>query len=65
MIFIIDEKPHPRFKRDGNDLVLQQRISLADALCGVELNIQTLDNRTLQIPLRDTVITPGMQKVVR
>ena len=65
MVFVIDEKPHPRFKRDGNDLVLHQRVSLADALCGMDLNIQTLDGRTLHIPLKDGVIQPGQQKVVR
>ncbi|KAL4583526.1 hypothetical protein LXL04_008102 [Taraxacum kok-saghyz] len=34
LIFIIDEKPHGVFKRDGNDLVITQKISLAEALTG-------------------------------
>ncbi|KAJ8445899.1 hypothetical protein Cgig2_009828 [Carnegiea gigantea] len=32
LVFIIDEKPHSMFKRDGNDLVVTQKISLVEAL---------------------------------
>ncbi|PKI31435.1 hypothetical protein CRG98_048174, partial [Punica granatum] len=34
LIFIIDEKPHKTFTREGNDLVVTQKISLAEALTG-------------------------------
>ncbi|KAL0398555.1 UNVERIFIED_CONTAM: DnaJ protein1 [Sesamum radiatum] len=34
LVFIIDEKPHSMFTRDGNDLVVTQKISLAEALTG-------------------------------
>ncbi|XP_074381151.1 uncharacterized protein LOC141722643 isoform X2 [Apium graveolens] len=36
LIFLIDEKPHSIFKRDGNDLVIYKKISLLDALTGYE-----------------------------
>ncbi|CAA6671530.1 unnamed protein product [Spirodela intermedia] len=32
LVFIIDEKPHEVFTREGNDLVTTQKISLAEAL---------------------------------
>ncbi|KAI8469015.1 MAG: DnaJ domain-containing protein [Monoraphidium minutum] len=64
MIFVIDEKPHPNFRRDGNDLVLTAHISLADALCGSDLKVTTLDDRKLEVPL-NTVITPGSAKILR
>ncbi len=28
IIFMIDEKPHPQFKREGNDLVYTHRVPL-------------------------------------
>lgn len=65
MVFIIDEKPHARFKRDGDDLVLHRRVALADALCGLEFQVQTLDGRTLRISTRDEVISPNSTKVIR
>ncbi|CAK9141505.1 unnamed protein product [Ilex paraguariensis] len=32
LVFIIDEKPHSTFTRDGNDLIVAQKISLTEAL---------------------------------
>ncbi|KAF3449540.1 hypothetical protein FNV43_RR10269 [Rhamnella rubrinervis] len=32
LVFIIDEKPHNLFKRDDNDLIVTQKISLMEAL---------------------------------
>ncbi|KAJ7541950.1 hypothetical protein O6H91_10G082700 [Diphasiastrum complanatum] len=63
VIFVIDEKPHAVFKRDGNDLILTQKVSLADALTGCTVTLNTLDGRTLTIPITD-IITPGYDKVV-
>ncbi|ESQ54402.1 hypothetical protein EUTSA_v10025591mg [Eutrema salsugineum] len=63
LVFIIDEKPHPVFTRDGNDLIVTQKISLADALTGYTANITTLDGRTLTIPVTN-VIHPEYEEVV-
>ena len=62
--FIIGEKPHDRFEREGNNLVMNQRVPLADALCGLTIRVATLDNRVLTIPIQE-VITPGFTKVVK
>eukprot|EP01025_Chloroclados_australasicus_P028837 TRINITY_DN285_c0_g1_i1.p1 TRINITY_DN285_c0_g1~~TRINITY_DN285_c0_g1_i1.p1 ORF type:complete len:340 (-),score=51.15 TRINITY_DN285_c0_g1_i1:245-1264(-) len=48
--FIIKEKPHPYFKRAGNDLIYSASVALVDALCGGTLTINQLDGRQLQIP---------------
>ncbi|KAK1381301.1 hypothetical protein POM88_028045 [Heracleum sosnowskyi] len=53
LIFIVDEKPHAVFKRDGNDLVIHKRISLLDALTGKTIKLATLDGRDLRIPIKD------------
>lgn len=49
IIIVLDEKPHPRFRRSGNDLFLQMHIELVESLCGFQKVIQTLDDRDLVI----------------
>ncbi|KAJ6690883.1 DNAJ-like protein SUBFAMILY B MEMBER 13-LIKE [Salix koriyanagi] len=63
LVFIIDEKPHPLFTRDGTDLVVTQKISLAEALTGYTVHLTTLDGRNLTIPV-NTVIHPNYEEVV-
>lgn len=63
VIFVIEEKPHAVFRRDGNDLVAKQKISLVDALTGKTLNLKTLDGRDLTIPITN-VVKPGHEVVI-
>lgn len=63
VVFIIDEKPHSVFTRDGNDLILTKRISLAEALTGYTVQLTTLDGRNLTIPVNN-VIHPTYEEVV-
>ncbi|KAL1357246.1 hypothetical protein HN51_009194 [Arachis hypogaea] len=63
LVFVIDEKPHILYRRDGNDLVIHQEISLLEALTGKTLDLTTLDGRSLMIPLTD-IIKPGAEVVV-
>lgn len=63
LVFVIDEKPHDVYKRDGNDLLVGHRISLAEALGGTTVNLTTLDGRNLLIPVTD-VVSPGYELVV-
>lgn len=63
LVFIIDEKPHPIFTREGNDLILTQKISLAQALTGYTVHLTTLDGRSLTIPI-NSVIHPNYEEVV-
>jgi len=44
-------RSHPRFVRDGDDLLLELPISVADAALGTEVDVPTLDGTSrLQIP---------------
>ncbi|XP_010052274.2 dnaJ homolog subfamily B member 1 [Eucalyptus grandis] len=63
LVFVIDEKPHGTFTRDGNDLVVTQKISLAEALTGYTVRLTTLDGRNLTIPI-NSVIHPTYEEVV-
>ncbi|XWS22511.1 hypothetical protein CRYUN_Cryun29cG0042300 [Craigia yunnanensis] len=63
LIFVVDEKPHAIFKWDRNDLVVNQKICLLEALTGITLSLTTLDGRNLTIPVIDTV-KPGQEVVI-
>ncbi|XVF50199.1 hypothetical protein PTKIN_Ptkin04bG0076900 [Pterospermum kingtungense] len=63
VIFVIEEKPHALYKRDGNDLVINQQITLLEALTGKTLDLITLDGRNLMMPLTD-IVKPGAEVVV-
>lgn len=63
LVFIIDEKPHSTFTRDGNDLVVTQMILLVESLTGYTVRLTTLDGRSLTIPINN-VIHPDYEEVV-
>lgn len=56
VIFTLQQKPHPDYTREGNDLVKPVTLSLKHALLGVAVPVNTLDGRQLRIqipPLRE------------
>ena len=61
--FVVAEKEHARFTREGDDLIHVVRMPLADALCGSTLSILTLDGRTLAIAVPE-VVAPGYVRKV-
>ncbi|XP_028764394.1 dnaJ homolog subfamily B member 13 [Neltuma alba] len=63
LVFIIDEKTHSVFKRDNNDLIVTQKISLIEALTGYVTQLTTLDGRNLTIPI-NSIISPSYEEVV-
>ncbi|KAJ6924665.1 hypothetical protein NC652_017819 [Populus alba x Populus x berolinensis] len=63
LVFIIDEKPQTTYKRDGNDLTINHKVTLAEALGGTTVNLTTLDSRNLSIPVHD-IVSPGYELVV-
>lgn len=63
VVFIIEEKSHRVFTRDGQDLIVTQKISLVEALTGYTVRLTTLDGRNLTIPINN-VINPDHEEVV-
>lgn len=61
VVFVLKDKPHPVFKRDGSDIVYTAKISLRDALCGCTVNAPTLDGRVITVPSTD-IVHPGMKQ---
>ncbi|CAL0324712.1 unnamed protein product [Lupinus luteus] len=64
LVFIIDEKPHSVFKRDGNDLIVTQKIPLVEALTGYTTQLTTLDGRNLTVSI-NTIISPSYEEVIK
>jgi len=66
IIIVLDEKPHDKFKRSGQDLIVKMDINLTDALTGMKKTIKTLDDRTLVIQtVRGEVIKTGDLKQIQ
>jgi len=64
--FEIEQKPHARFQRKGDDLFYQAKIDLLTALAGGAIYIEHLDDRWLTVEiLPGEVIAPGEVKVIR
>lgn len=49
LVFIISEKPHARFSREGNNLIAHLNITLKNALCGGTSVITGLDEKPIHI----------------
>ena len=67
---MVDEKPHPVYRRDGNDLVAEARVTLAEALGGTVVVLAALDGRELAVDVGGgeeddaPVVCPGYELVV-
>lgn len=57
VIFIIRDKPHEIFKREGSDLHYTAKITLAEALCGTVIQVPTLTSKKIPLKL-SRVIKP-------
>ncbi|XP_023662109.1 dnaJ homolog subfamily B member 1-like [Paramormyrops kingsleyae] len=61
VVFVLKDKPHNVFRRDGSDIIYTAKISLRDALCGSTVKVPTLDGQTVTVTTQD-VVRPGMRK---
>ncbi len=57
----INVAPHPVFKRDGHDLVMNLNLKLSDALLGTEYPIETLDGQ-IEVTIPEGV---GINEILR
>lgn len=60
VIIVLQEAEHPTFKRNDMDLLVEQDITLYEALCGFEFLLTHLDGRSLLIKSNPgEIIKPG------
>ncbi|KAJ3614882.1 hypothetical protein NHX12_018451 [Muraenolepis orangiensis] len=65
IIIVLDQKDHPRFTRQGLDLVMTMELQLVESLCGFQKPVKTLDNRTLLINSNPgELVKPGDRKCI-
>ena len=64
IIFLIQEKRHPLFRRQGDDLEIAVEIPLVKALTGCSLSVPLLGGETMSIHFND-IIYPGYEKVIQ
>jgi DnaJ family protein A protein 2 len=63
VIIMLDEKPHDRFTRRGDDLFYVAKIDLLTSLAGGQFIIKHLDERSLSVTiLPGEVVKPGMMR---
>lgn len=60
IVFVLQQKEHPKFKRKGEDLFVEHTLSLTEALCGFQFILTHLDGRQLLIKSHPgEVVKPG------
>ncbi|KAJ1909622.1 Molecular chaperone (DnaJ super) [Tieghemiomyces parasiticus] len=60
--FILEERPHPVFKREGDNLTMRLDLPLVEALTGFTRTVKTLDERTLTLTDEGRVVRPGQTR---
>ncbi|KAK9934269.1 hypothetical protein M0R45_021419 [Rubus argutus] len=65
IVFLLQQKDHPKFKRNGDDLVFEHTLSLREALCGFQFVLTHLDGRRLLIKSQPgQVVKPDQCKAI-
>jgi len=63
IVFVVKDKPHSMFQRDKDNIIYTAKVPLVDALTGLIIDVPTLDDRLISIPVND-IVSPGYRKVV-
>jgi len=65
VVFVIQQKEHKTFKRKNDDLLIQQKVPLVEALCGASFIVNHLDGRKLVVKTAPgELIRPGDVKTI-
>lgn len=65
IVFIIRDKPHPQFRREGSDIRYTAKISLKQALCGTIIEVPTLTGDKIPINLTNEIVKPTTVKRIQ
>ncbi|GFQ02583.1 Dnaj protein homolog [Phtheirospermum japonicum] len=65
IVFVLQQKEHPKFKRKGDDLFIEHSLSLTESLCGFQFLLTHLDGRQLLIKSpAGEVVKPNSYKAI-
>ncbi|XP_018327059.1 dnaJ protein homolog 1 [Agrilus planipennis] len=65
IVFIIRDKPHPLFKREGSDIKYTAKISLKQALCGCSIEVPTMSGTTIPLHFTNEIVKPTTIKRIQ
>jgi DnaJ-class molecular chaperone len=63
-VFVIREKPHIGFKREDDNLICNETISLKEALCEFTLKKQGIDERYVSLNIAN-VVQPNSESLLK
>ncbi|XP_069126647.1 dnaJ homolog subfamily B member 4-like [Argopecten irradians] len=63
VVFVIKDKPHSQFSRDGSDITYKAKIPLRDSLCGTTVQVPTIDGRKIPLRLTDVVKPNSVKRI--
>ncbi|XP_061356860.1 dnaJ protein homolog ANJ1-like isoform X2 [Gastrolobium bilobum] len=65
IVFVLQQKEHPKFRRKGEDLFVEHNLSLTEALCGFQFVLTHFDGRQLLIKSNPgEVVKPDSYKAI-
>jgi len=62
LIFVVQEKKHPLFTRDGNDLIYKKQITSIEASLGTSFTVKTLNGEIITVDTKDEIISLSTRK---
>lgn len=65
IVFIIRDKPHPLFRREGSDVRYTCKLSLKQALCGTVIEVPTLSGDKITLNLSREIVKPNLVKRIQ
>lgn len=65
IVFIIRDKPHPLFRREGSDIRYTCKLSLKQALCGTVIEVPTLTGEKINLNLTTEIVKPNLVKRIQ
>ncbi|KAJ4717291.1 DnaJ protein [Melia azedarach] len=65
IIFQIDQKRHPLFRREGDDLEIGVEIPLVQALTGCNLIVPLLGGEKMNLSIDEEIVYPGYEKIIQ
>ena len=62
IVFVIKDKDHSTFKRDGSNIIYTSKITLKEALTGTVIDVPTLSSQPLTLNFINNIISPQTVK---
>ncbi|XP_049274169.1 dnaJ protein homolog 1-like [Rhipicephalus sanguineus] len=63
IVFVVRDKPHELFKRNGADVHYVAKISLTDSLRGLEVNVPTLTGGVVPLNLKGPIYPSATKRI--